>query len=543
MLICLVPLALHLSGLTTLPDAITTDVPFSADAGAVSLLSEMTGRMQYAALETAAANVAFIVAALALVHWIIRRNAVALALAGASGLAGLVDSAQAAIAAGLLFPSAAHHSLSAWLWVFGRSLHAVLLVIGTWFLFQGRHVFRIRAIFRRYGALIFSSAALVVVFVIVAMARANVLPNAAFPLRHHHLWDLGAMVLYMAGAIWIGPILYRRSHAPLLGVVGLSLIPHAASQAYEISDNITSACLLKTLAYGVPLVGLLWDYAVTYRKDTRMFDKLLEETRERRRAQAEVMAMNSRVEERVAQRTAELEEALRDLNEFAHMASHDLQEPLRKQMMFTQVLLDSVDSDLPPNARLAVDAIASAAERMQQLVQDLMALSRSARQPMHMEAVELEDCVEDALLDLCVCVLESGANVTWDPLPEVYGDRALLKQLFVNLLGNAMKFVDKDVNPRIHISVEQVRDETVFGVHDNGIGIDPDNMREVFIPFHRLHPVHEYPGSGVGLSICRKIVERHNGVIWCDAAPEGGSHFRFTLSPPATGKPAEEDEG
>jgi signal transduction histidine kinase len=166
---------------------------------------------------------------------------------------------------------------------------------------------------------------------------------------------------------------------------------------------------------------------------------------------------------------------------------------------------------------------------MQTLIQDLLALSRAGRIIKKSEKVSLDECADRALEVLSMRVKEKGAQITRDKLPEVWGDSTLLTQLYQNLIGNALKF-SGDQSPVIRLTTEEREGLPVFGVKDNGIGIESRYAQQIFQPFRRLHGRGHFEGSGIGLAICRKIVERHGGKIWVESEPGKGSHFRFTLS-------------
>lgn len=218
-----------------------------------------------------------------------------------------------------------------------------------------------------------------------------------------------------------------------------------------------------------------------------------------------------------------------DLDEFAYMASHDLQEPLRKLISFSELLPSDLDCELTDAAATDLKFIIESAYRMRRLVQDLLALSRAGKDELRRTSVDPRQCVSDALSALETRVREVGAMIHVPDLPTVDADPVLLTQLFQNLIGNALKFVSKETHPVVEVTIEDGDDGLVFGVKDNGIGIAPAFHSRVFGAFRRLHTRAEYDGSGVGLSICRKAVERHGGRIWVESEPGAGAHFRFTL--------------
>lgn len=256
------------------------------------------------------------------------------------------------------------------------------------------------------------------------------------------------------------------------------------------------------------------------------------------RAHAALQRANNELEERVRARTTELESAnaelLRrnaELDEFTYIASHDLQEPLRKLMAFSDLLPRDIGGELSVLAERDLDFIVEAARRMQTLVQDLLTLCRAGKSAMRRERVSLDACVERALQALSARVEETGAKIAREQLPVVMGDATLLTQLYQNLLSNALKFTAPGRRPQVRVTAEQPEGGAwVFGVSDNGIGLKPEYAEQIFAPFKRLHSRDQYEGTGIGLSVCRKAVERHGGAIWVESQPDQGARFRFTLN-------------
>jgi light-regulated signal transduction histidine kinase (bacteriophytochrome) len=223
------------------------------------------------------------------------------------------------------------------------------------------------------------------------------------------------------------------------------------------------------------------------------------------------------------------------LEQFAYVASHDLQEPLRTISAFSQLFSEKYGGELGPEADQILTFIGTAAGRMRMLVEDLLTFAKTATEVDRPVSVALDEDLEAALTHLAQAITESGATVTHDALPTVQADRGQMVRLFQNLVGNALKYRKPDVPPKIHIATERKGPDWVISVRDNGIGFESRFASTIFAPFKRLHTASDYPGTGVGLAICNRIVTTQGGRIWAESAPGIGSTFLFTL--PAEGLP------
>ncbi|MGA2737659.1 MAG: ATP-binding protein [Bryobacteraceae bacterium] len=230
-------------------------------------------------------------------------------------------------------------------------------------------------------------------------------------------------------------------------------------------------------------------------------------------------------------RARQAEEALRrsndELQQFAYMVSHELNEPLRMVASYTQLLAKRYAGQLDQQADEYIAIAVSAATRMQSFVQDVLNFSSVGASDRAIELVSTETVLAAALFELQLVVRESGAVITHDPLPTIHGDQPGLVRLFVNLIGNSIKYRRAEA-PRIYISADERKGLWQFEFRDNGIGIDPQYWDRIFTVFKRLHG-SEYPGSGVGLALCKRVVENHGGTIWLESAPGEGSTFYFTI--------------
>ncbi|MEA3193049.1 MAG: hypothetical protein QOD26_1382 [Betaproteobacteria bacterium] len=224
----------------------------------------------------------------------------------------------------------------------------------------------------------------------------------------------------------------------------------------------------------------------------------------------------------------ELKRSNSELEQFAYVASHDLQEPLRMVSSYTQLLVRRFGERFDGDSREFMGYIVDGAARMKQLIEDLLAYSRVGTHGKAFREVEVEVPLRRAVTNLRAAIEEASAAVTWDPLPTVMADELQLAQLFQNLIGNALKFRSASV-PRIHVFVVKRDADWHFMVRDNGIGIEAQYFERIFMVFQRLHNKADYPGTGIGLAICKKVVERHGGDIWVESRPGEGSAFHFNL--------------
>jgi len=264
--------------------------------------------------------------------------------------------------------------------------------------------------------------------------------------------------------------------------------------------------------------------------DRRIFSGIVRDITERKRAELEL-----------ERRTHELARSNVELEQFAYVASHDLQEPLRMIGSFTQLLARRYGGQLNATADEFISYIVDGVSRMQALINDLLAYSQVGTRDATFQPSGCEAVIEQALANLKPSIDETGAVITHSPLPSLWADGTQLVQLFQNLIGNAIKYRG-EAPPRIHLAAERQGEEWVFSIRDNGIGFDPKHAERIFTIFQRLHDRDEYPGTGIGLAICKKIVEHHAGRIWAESEPGRGSGFFFTIPARADGE-TWKDEG
>jgi light-regulated signal transduction histidine kinase (bacteriophytochrome) len=224
----------------------------------------------------------------------------------------------------------------------------------------------------------------------------------------------------------------------------------------------------------------------------------------------------------------ELKRANDDLQQFAYSASHDLQEPIRNVAVYSEIVATRYRAVLDDDGRQFLDFLQEGGRRLATLVNDLLAYTRASRAEISEARVDAETVLRTSLASLAEAIRESQAVVTHDPLPEVYMGDAHLQQVFQNLISNALKYRTEDP-PRVHVSAVDLGSEWCFSVKDNGIGIDPAYKEKVFGVFKRLHHDQKYSGTGIGLAICQRVVERYGGRIWVESQVGRGATLRFTI--------------
>lgn len=335
--------------------------------------------------------------------------------------------------------------------------------------------------------------------------------------------DPDGRILY-ANATW------RRYRAMTLeGAVGQNIVDLADGEERQILARERRR-LLRRLTPDCPLVTLEFSnidhmqLEVTYQgwfDDAGTLLAISALARDRTRAH--------RHEQDLETANRALQDSNRDLRDFAHIASHDLQEPLRKISAFSERLMDRYADQLDERGVDYLMRVSAASGRMQQLIQSLLEYSRVNSRGKSFVPVELDKVVGDVLQDLEVAIDEAGATVVLERLPVVEGDPTQLHQLFLNLIGNALKFRSPDRAVEVKVSGLRVGDEWQVRVADNGIGFEPEYAEKIFAPFQRLHTRSAYEGSGIGLAVCRRIVERHGGTIGASSAPGAGAKFVVAL--------------
>lgn len=315
--------------------------------------------------------------------------------------------------------------------------------------------------------------------------------------------------LAVAAPIVLGALRYAGERA---GVFGL-----------EVGTSLLVVCVVALLVGLVLYMARVADETEDERRRAERENELAAPALAQRAAELE------RANAELAEAKGQLERSNEELQRFATVASHDLREPLRVVSGFADLLARRHSDDLGADGRRFVEAITDGVKRMDEMISDLLAYARAGRVDRPLEPIDANEVVADALAALQRAVEDSGADVQVEPLPMVQGNAPALRQLFQNLVANAIKFVDGG-SPRIRIWAAEVPEGWRFTVRDNGIGIAPEQAEKIFGMFTRLHGAQRYPGTGVGLAVCQRIVDVHGGHIWVEPAPGGGSQFMFTIA-------------
>jgi len=368
-------------------------------------------------------------------------------------------------------------------------------------------------------------------FVNVGMAKEVILERINADFHQNLLW-LGLSALAALGCAWVVAGYSVLKYVQRLTVAARRMARGEWSTRVQLQGN--ASWELHELATAFD------EMAAALRQNQDWLEEKVEQrtqqlSRSNESLQAEILE-RKQAEKASRKLLHDLERSNKELEQFAYVASHDLQEPLRLVSAYTQLLLqryrDKLDADADPIVKFITEGVT----RMQQLIQDLLAYSRVSSQTKPLTLSDSQKVFDTALRNLAVTLREHQAEVTHDPLPTLLCEPSQLSHVFQNLIANGVKF-HGEAPPCIHIGVRKTEDESawLFSISDNGIGIDPEYFERIFVIFQRLHSRSKYPGTGIGLAICKRIVEQHRGKIWVESVKGKGSTFFFTIpTNPAT---------
>lgn len=362
--------------------------------------------------------------------------------------------------------------------------------------------------------------------VVLEVTRAVVLAGLIF-----YLWRLGRRSDFVSTEGWN---LILAGFILLLAGTLLDITDNydSLNRFVVIGDTETEAFLEKVVGY----LGGFIVLAIGLVRWAPSMEKLAKEVHLRKEAEEELRTLNADLEARIDQRTEALVEQTRilkqsndDLEKFAYVASHDLQEPLRTIINYLQLLERKLEMTLGGDDKEAFLYVVTAAKRMRQLIRDLLAYSRVESQGKAFTRLEMSDLAASVVSELKSVIEETGSTVSTNNLPTVEGDSGQIFALLQNLIANGIMYRHPDRPAEITLSAEREGDSWHFEVTDNGIGIEAPYQERIFVIFQRLHNMEDYEGTGIGLAVSKRIVERHNGRIWVTSTPGEGSTFHFTL--------------
>jgi signal transduction histidine kinase len=512
---CALPFVIDIIGWQITTTSVTSYSYFIAGLAPVDPVSVQGGLSAgaiHTILEWTACCVALLVALLALFHYSFSHDLTMPIIGMALFCSGSLDAFHVLAANGYIQGASNSRDFIAFTWTIGRAFNAVIITMGA-AIFLDKHASS--QFWEKEGGLrtilIMSMTFGVISFaVIYYCANAVLLPPIFFPdARVPRPWDALPLILYLIAGMMICPRFYRRHPTLFAHALMVSTVPHMVAQIHaaygsvDVFDRYAHyASFLKVVAYAVPLIGLLLDYRGTYKAAEQ---------------QAEALARSNL-----------------ELEQFAYVASHDLQEPLRKIINYAELFEKRYKDSLDESAGKFLYYMVDGAQRMRQLIQDLLTYSRLGRAEVPHEVVDLQAVMEVVKQDLEACIRENGAKLTVGKMPTVWANTRQMQQLLMNLVSNALKYRKLDVAPDVQVTAQQQGLNWVVSVQDNGIGISPKYYDKIFVMFQRLHGKGSpYEGTGIGLALCKKIVDQYQGRIWVESEEGNGARFYFTV--PALG--------
>lgn len=495
----------------------------------------LAGVFVHTLLEWTAFCGALFIVLLAFVHYRVTRDIVTPLIATVLFWAGCMDALHVLTADNLIRTAAGNRDLLPFSWAVFRFFNALMLTVGGAILRRRPDGAGARGAGRPKGsALLIGLAgalfALAAYGAVHYFAVRSDLPKAVFSAAAiSRPFDLAPLLVYVAGGLFVLPALYARVPSLFSFALVLSIVPHAAAQLHMalgstvlFDSHFNIAHFLKIVAYFVPLLGLVMDYLRVYRKEEEITGRIESEIADRRLA-----------EEKLIRSVGELARSNRELDDFAYIASHDLKEPLRGISNYSQFLLEDYGGRLDEEGRRMLTTLPALTARLEKLINELLNYSRVGRMELAWEETDLDAVLDDVLVSLRIRLDERSVEIRkGTKLPVFLCDRVRIGEVFRNLVTNGMKYNDKE-RKWIEIGLagsDPERGEITVYVRDNGIGIPEKHRDKVFAFFKRLHGRDEYGGgTGAGMSIVKKIVERHHGTVWLESAVGEGSTFFFTL--------------
>ena len=527
--ICVLPFLLQLLG-ADFGNAlhVTSTSQASAPITADDMFYRLSGGFTHALLEWTAFTAAIFVVLLAFCHYSITHDITTPVIGVALFCAGCMDAFHTLAATRLISAVAENTDLIPFTWALSRVFNAVIMIAGVGIFLSGKKISQANGMkFIILTSLIFAFIGYLLIYF---AATSHDLPQTQFPdaiIRRPY--DIIPLILFLFAGLAIYPLFAKRYPSIFASALLLSALPEVAVEIHMafgsqrlFDSDFNIAHFLKIIAYVIPLVGLVLDYVQTYKNQLKHHEQL-----ERVHENLNIKAVElNRSNDQLMQSNSELEK-------FAYIASHDLQEPLRKIQAFGDRLHKRVEILSDEKAIDYIDRMQNSATRMRSLIDDLLKFSRVGSEDYVLKDIALADVLARVLDDLHISIDEKSAQITIGELPRVMGESNKLYQVFLNLLSNALKFSKAEQAPMITVSSQQVLIEKKsywqIKVQDDGIGFEQEYADKIFEVFQRLHGRSQYQGTGIGLAICKKIVEKHNGIIYVESEVNKGSCFILLL--------------
>lgn len=526
-IVCLLPFLLQFFGIDfgnaqapILNTEITTQI--STD----EMFYRLSGGFTHALLEWTAFSAAIFVVLLAFCHYSITNDITTPVIGVALFCAGCMDAFHTLAATRLVSAVAENTDLIPFTWALSRVFNAIIMIIGVGIFLSGRKI----PVDKGMRFIVLISLVFVVIgyLLIYFSATSHNLPQTQFPeaiIRRPY--DIIPLVLFISAALFVYPLFAKRYPSIFATALLLSALPEVAVEIHMafgsqrlFDSDFNIAHFLKIIAYVIPLVGLVLDYVQTYKNQIKHHQQL----------QLAHNNLNGKAQE-LNQINKSLTQSNAELEKFAYIASHDLQEPLRKIQAFGDRLHKRLDTVSDEKALDYIDRMQKASTRMRCLIDDLLKFSQVGRTTNETKNINLNNVLNMVVDDLHISIQEKSAILNIADLPEIQGEQNKLYQLFLNLISNALKFSKIDTPPTISISAQQVKINAMnywkIEVQDNGIGFEQEYEHKIFEIFQRLHGRSQYQGTGIGLAICKKIVDQHKGII--EVKSELGIGTCFTL--------------
>jgi signal transduction histidine kinase len=527
--LCLLPFILNVLGFNF-------GLNFPVKNSAASLSEMSRGSYVHTIIETVCVLTAIFTVVFAFVVYEIKKDIINIVIATTLFCAGLLDAFHI-LASDQLIWAPDLDDVVVFTWLISRIFNASIILVASIIILSDNDFFE-KLGERSVYQVFFFFVLITLLTIIIVFFNVNLLPRITLPDFFVKMpLELFPLIIFLANGLVILPIFYKRNPTIFSFALLISMIPAIFTQAYIMFsgnryDNFfVIARFMKALSYLVPFTGILVDYILTYRSERKIFNEL-------QKAQEEILHYQRELENKVD----ELNRSNTELEQFAYIASHDLQEPLRKIQAFGDRLTTKYNEVLQGDGQDYLQRMKNAASRMQVLINDLLNFSRVKKTNQKFENIQLNILLKEVVEDLESQIVQTGAKVELGNLPVIPGDKRQLGQLFQNLISNALKFHKKNVEPLIEITADRLSNAEIIhhnlfldrsyykiSVKDNGIGFDIKYLDKIFTIFQRLHGRHEYEGTGIGLAICRKVVDNHGGMITADSKLDIGTTFYIFL--------------